>query len=104
MPTREENAVVALEMQEHISAQQVSGLSIRQYCREKGLGVHRFNYWFYKSKRQGAGTNKVSGFTQVRPSAPVPTFANAPVEITLPNGVRIGFHSINPLDLFKTLL
>lgn len=104
MPTHEENAATAIEMQEHMAAQQTSGLSIRQYCKDKGLDVHRFNYWYYKAKREDAARSDVRGFSLVLPPVEAVPFNTAPVEVTLANGTRIAFHGVNSFDLFKTLL
>ena len=39
---------------QHVSQQQASGLSVREYCRRKGIEVHHF---YYGRKRVMAGAN-----------------------------------------------
>lgn len=57
-----------------------SGNQTRQaFCAERGINPTTFSGWFKKKNREG------TGFAQVDVTAP-----EAPLEVSLPNGLRIG--------------
>lgn len=66
-----------------------SGLSVKRFAREHGLGVERLYRWKRRLTRGTSGSASRPGFAEVtiRPSAPVPA-----IEIELPGGIalRIG--------------
>ena len=63
-----------------------SGLSIKRFAREHGLGVERLYRWKRRLARGSSGPASRPGFAEVtiRPSAPVPA-----LEIELPGGIAL---------------
>src|ERR1022692_83474 len=108
MTKKEQNAKVGLEMRQHITSWQNSKMSLRDYCSDKGLAVHKLYYWLNKSKKERplmAGTS--GGFLRVRPKAVAPASQNhadstrPSMEVNLPNGTRLVFYHAISNDLLN---
>ena len=85
------------QMRQHIEACQVSGLYVKQYCKEQNLNSATYYYW-RKKLAQESKTNTGS-FIQLQPVQ-----RNSYVEIVFTNGVKIYFESLAPLDYIKQLI
>jgi hypothetical protein len=63
-----------------------SGQSQKDFSASKGMGFHKFNYWYRKLRSEGKVPLSASGFIEVRKEYA----ANAlPLELIYPNGVRV---------------
>ena len=68
-------------MRQHIEACRQSGLTVSEYCTQKGIIKSNYYYWLKKLGSE----NKSSGFTAVKVTT------NAAIEISYPNGVQLSF-------------
>lgn len=66
-----------------------SGLSAKDFCQQKKIGLPKFNYWIRK-KRQ---LNSNSGFIKIASDQKLP---HIPVELIYPNGVRLQLAAPDP--------
>lgn len=66
-----------------------SGLSAKEFCLQKNIGLPKFNYWTRK-KRQ---LESSSGFIKIVSDQ---KFSNIPVELIYPNGVRLQLAAPDP--------
>jgi hypothetical protein len=83
-----------LEWRRHVAAQAASGLTHERYCRERGLSLHAFRAWKYRT----AGPSRQR--SPAKPDAPMkfvalrvaPAREAGPVEVVLGGGrvVRVG--------------
>src|SRR5690606_30279316 len=71
------------QMRETIKEWQVSGLSKKAFCRERGIVYQTFHNWFNRINK-----NRSSGFTEI---ALPPRKSGESCEIIFPSGVRMIF-------------
>ena len=71
---------------ERIAAQEASGLSIRAYCKEQGIGEHSFYAWRQRLRR----TEEPVGFTLVDAKRREPEHDDRkPLDLILAGGERL---------------
>mgnify|MGYP001041614754 FL=1 len=68
-------------MRRHIESCKQSGLTVSEYCIQKGILKSNYYYWIKKLGSE----NKSGSFTAVKVTT------NAAIEITYPNGVQLSF-------------
>ena len=79
----------------HIAACKASGMNVRAYCLEHKLASSNYYYWLAKSRKPTSTGEFISIY------APV---TDVPVYIAFPNGTRICFENIPPVDYVKKLV
>lgn len=103
--------------QPHIMAWQSSKLSVKSYCKENELNIHRFKYWrnqlIPKSKTARQQNEPMIGFLELtQPAIPVTAAAPTPkvcnqIEITTPDGFSIKVNELTHPDtlviIFQTI-
>ena len=62
-----------------------SGLTLKEFSASKGMGVHKFNYWFRKLKNEKEDT---PGFARVE-TGTVLSGTGEQLELVYPNGVKL---------------
>ena len=62
-----------------------SGQSQKDFSASKGMGFHKFNYWFRKLKKE---REEPSGFVRVE-TGTILSVAGEQLELVYPNGVRL---------------
>lgn len=70
---------------ERIAEQEASGLSIRAYCKEHGIGEHSFYAWRQRLRR----TEEPVGFALVDTKRREPEHDRKPFELILAGGERL---------------
>jgi hypothetical protein len=78
---KDSNQAKAEVMRSHIKACRQSGLTVSDYCTQKGLVKSCYYYWLKKL----APANKPTGFTAISVTQ------SSSVEVTYPNGVQLCF-------------
>jgi hypothetical protein len=81
-----------------------SNHSQQEFCREKELDYHQFQYWLRRYKRVNESRSEVSppGFTQVRIKERVVN--SAAVELVFPDGRKLVFHQPVDAAFLRSLL
>lgn len=98
------SGLTADQKHELVATWRSSGQNQKAFCREHDLKYNTFVSWVSKSKkgktRKSKSTQKAKGFTEVRISSPVSSFA----EIKLKEGVFINiFHPVSA-DFIRSLI
>jgi len=73
-----------------------SGLSRNEFCAQRNIKITTFYGWFKKRKKK----RTVPAFAQVKLTAP----KKAPIEISLPNGKKLGVHLNGKQDELASLI
>lgn len=73
---------------------QSSGLSAKEFSKERGIGPSTFSYWIRKKKQE----DHPGGFVKIDTAS-----SNNPLELIYPNGVRLQMNSAD-LPLIARLL
>lgn len=94
---QEKKIEIADQMREHITAWELSGMCVKQYCTAHGLKRSSFYYW--QKKISATSTINSGSFIQLQPVA-----QNSAVEVIFTNGVRIHFNNLVPADYIKQLI
>ena len=84
MDIREEMALLMEEFSR-------SGQTQKDFSAAKGMGLHKFNYWFRKLKRE---RETPAGFARVDMGA-AHAGPNAQAELVFPNGIRLRVDAAN---------
>lgn len=92
MKIREEMTRLVLEYE-------ASGQTQKSFSESKGMGLHKFNYWYRKLKGEGA---QPGGFHKIESGVPRPD-RDFGVELVYPNGVVLRLESADP-DLVSHLV
>lgn len=80
-----------------------SNQSQASFCRERGLGFHTFYYWYKKYKRLNTPADlPVAPFVKLTVNSAAP--APAGIEVSLPNGISVLFHSPVNADYLKAVI
>src|SRR5918996_2899587 len=61
-----------------------SGMGIREFCAQEGVTVHRFEQWYWRSRRAEHGKRQWIAVLPVAPAA-----GPWAIEVELPSGVRL---------------
>lgn len=77
-----------------------SGMTQKEFCREKELAYHRFHYWFKKYNDQSRATTDGSPFLPISMKSAV----NSHLEILYPDGRRLIFHQPVEAGFLRVLL
>lgn len=96
-----------------------SGVSVREFCRERGIQENRFYYWIKSLKVQAVSSlDTPREFIPISPGAvscltgspvepimenPIP-FKLQDIKITYPNGVILQLESVCDLEILKHLI
>jgi hypothetical protein len=84
-------------MEQHIAQCSASGMLVRQYCLEQNIQSSTYYYWL--KKLQAPTNNNIGSFVRVQPVE-----QSSRIEISLPNGVKISFENLVPVDYVKQLV
>jgi hypothetical protein len=68
-----------------------SGLSQKDFSTSKGMGFHKFNYWFRKLKKEN-GVGDAAGFVRVD-TGKSEREGQSLLEVEYPNGVKLKLSS-----------
>jgi hypothetical protein len=93
----ETRSKVVRRWQDVIRAQEASGLSAGRYCRREKICAHSFYIW---RKRLRTTAASAGGFVRLMP----PEELSASIEITTPNGYRVGMRHSDEAVLRSVLL
>lgn len=85
--------------QGHIQAQEVSGLSKAEYCRQNKIRVNRFLYWYHKLKAASTGE-----MIPVKVQASEINNGQSYGTLEYPNGIRLKIESKELLMLLPRLV
>lgn len=96
-----------------------SGVSVREFCRERGIQENRFYYWIKSLKAQAVSSlDTPREFISISPGVvscltgspvepimekPIP-FKPQDIKITYPNGVILQLESVCDLEILKHLI
>jgi hypothetical protein len=83
-----------------VSEFEQSGMSQKDFSSSKGMGFHKFNYWYRKLKREAYGQTTPNGFIELRADS---TDQQVPVEVVYPNGVKVCLYSAD-LPVISSLI
>ncbi len=92
MKIREEMTRLVLEYE-------TSGRTQKSFSESKGIGFHKFNYWYRKLQREATSPG---GFHKIESHAPRPV-RDCRAELVYPNGVVLRLDSADP-DLVSRLV
>lgn len=84
-------------MEQHVALCTASGLQVRQYCLDQNIKSSTYYYWL--KKLQVPVIKSVGSFVRVQPIE-----QSNRIEISLPNGIKIGFENLVPVDYVKQLV
>ncbi|GAB3011272.1 hypothetical protein GCM10027284_33210 [Cyclobacterium sediminis] len=87
------------EMVELVHEFETSGQTQKLFSESKGIGFHKFNYWYRKLKREAVTPE---GFQKIENHTPRST-KNCKAELVYPNGVVLRVDSADP-DLVSLLI
>jgi hypothetical protein len=76
-----------------------SGQSQKQFSGSRGIGFHKFNYWYRKLKRENG---EAAGFLQVDTGNGAPVRENR-TEVVYPNGVVLKLGDPDPALLARLI-
>lgn len=77
------------------------GMTQREFSTSKGMGFHKFNYWYRKLKKGQTGEDRLQGFFKVDPVTA--GSAGRDLELLYPNGVKLKLGS-DDLSLVSRLI
>lgn len=80
------------EMTMLVGEYETSGQTQKCFSESKGIGFHKFNYWYRKLQREAASSD---GFHKIESSVPRPV-RDCRVELVYPNGVVLRLDSADP--------
>lgn len=98
------NSTRRQQMFEMIARWQQSGRSQTSFCKQQGISFYTFYYWYRKYKRSHdtADDAHTPGFVQLRVEGePV---AATLVEVSLPGGAKVLFHTPVSADYLKAII
>ena len=73
------------QWRERVAAQESSGLAVRAYCKEHGIGEHSFYTWRQRLRRESQAVS----FALVQAKLERPESADRIAELLLPGGERL---------------
>jgi hypothetical protein len=85
----------AEQMRHHISCCTLSDKTVACYCAEHDLSIATYYYWHQKLKE----VKKPGGFIELHSGTP-----GSRVEVLVPNGIRICFDQLIPVDYLKEIV
>ena len=82
-----------------------SGKSQQEFCKEKELDYHKFQYWFRKHKRlnDNSEPRERSSFVSVK-IKPLHTSSTGSIELIFPDGRKLIFHQPVEASFLRKLL
>lgn len=80
-----------------------SGKSQQEFCREKELDYHQFQYWLRRYKQTHEAPLPDSGFTQVKLKPQNVSMASF-IELVFPDGRKVVFHQPVEAAFLRSLL
>ena len=86
---------------------QSQGISKQAFCKQNGIGYHKFNYWVKKFRpKQITAPIQVSGFTQIPFELPVPVLQSQQIfaAIVFPSGIRLDLFATPEVSFLKELI
>lgn len=96
------NLVIRQQMLELIDRWKESGLSQKSFCQKEQVPFHKFYYWLRRSRHKNPAKKETgNNFVKLKIKEPV---APSSIEIHLPQGVRLFFHTPVSAEYLKTLL
>lgn len=87
------------EMTRLVREYETSGQTQKLFSESRGIGLHKFNYWYRKLKRETAAP---SGFHKIESGGSRPA-RDCMAELVYPNGVVLRLDSADP-DLVSHLV
>ncbi len=87
------------EMTRLVREYETSGQTQKLFSESRGIGFHKFNYWYRKLKRETAAPD---GFHKIESSVSRPV-RDCRAELVYPNGVVLRLESTDP-DLVSHLV
>lgn len=85
------------QMEVLIEQYKQSGISIKEFCKQKQVSYHTFQYWRYRKKRE---EQSQAAFTPIL--ANTPHFSGR-VVISYPNGVSVSLDAFDPNQILQLL-
>jgi hypothetical protein len=78
--------------------------SQREFCREKELDYHQFQYWFRRYKKLNNSQSEIrqSGFMEVKVKERI--INSAAIELIFPDGRKLIFHQPVDVSFLRSLL
>lgn len=74
-----------------------SGISIKEFCKQKQVSYHTFQYWRYRKRRQERNR---AAFTPILANTP---YFSGKVVISYPNGVNVSLDAFDPNQILQLL-
>lgn len=100
-----DNPEAGRRMYEKVEQWQQSGLTKAAFCQQQSLKFHTFYYWYKKYNREHhppSSENKAPAFVKLQVEKKVA--ATALVEVSLPGGVHLLFHTPVSANYLKTII
>ena len=87
------------QMFQHIRAWELGDISQKEFCERANIRYHVFHYWYkvYRDKDKAIS----SPFVKLKVDPPV---SLSSVELICPDGKRLLFHQLVPVDYLKALI
>ncbi|EKB51207.1 IS66 family insertion sequence element accessory protein TnpA [Cecembia lonarensis] len=89
------------EMLKLLEEFEVSGMTQRDFSASKGMGFHKFNYWYRKLNKEQMGGDQLNGFFRV--DAGTVGSSGRDLELIYPNGVKLKLNA-GDLSLVSRLI
>lgn len=97
----EQNSIIPSAMLEQLKAHESSGQNRSYWCKEHGIGYHKFNYWWKKWKSNAVSEVEDSSFVPVKVQSVI---SSGQIEIVYSDNVRVRFPADINITVVKSLL